>query len=90
MIPKDGHMFSDMCEEEEVKIEDIIQYLEDGEVLILQESGRQSNRYCTGNAVAIRANSNTKTGFEYLQVNIDDIYEKVKDTWNVQTTTATN
>jgi len=90
LIPKSHNLFSDMDPDtdESIKIEGLIPFLEDGEVLILQESGRQARRYCTGNAVAMRYKEGNPNNVEYLQVNIDDIYSLVKEKWNTEATMA--
>lgn len=92
LIPKSHNLFSDkdVDTDESIPIEGLIQFLEDGEVLILQESGRQARNYCTGNAVAMRCKDGNPNNVEYLQVNIDDIYSLVKEKWNTEATMASS
>ena len=90
LIPKSHNLFSDTDTDESIPIEGLIQFLEDGEVLILQESGRQARRYCTGNATAMRYREGYPNNVEYLQVNIDDIYAKVKQDWGIEATMASS
>jgi len=80
IYPK-NHMFSD----ERAQIQEVLDYLPQGQVVILMESGAQSNRYVTGNAVAMRRIDGVD---ETIQVNIDDIYTKVHQTWGTEPTVA--
>jgi len=55
----------------------IWRYLKEGEVVILQEVGNDKMRYLTGSSLAINHEGKS------LQVDICDIYEKVKKEWNI-------
>lgn len=61
-------------EEREVDlVAEISSHLADGEVAILQEVGAEKLRYLTGYSIAVNSLGQT------FSVDIDDIYQKVRD-----------
>lgn len=54
-------------------VDELWPHLADGEVAVLQESGAEKLRYVTGYAVAVNSRG------EILKVDIDDIYERVRE-----------
>jgi len=61
---------------------ELSQHLEDGEVAVSVEAGSEKSRYVVGHAVAINSSG------EVLVVSLDDIYDKVKKEWGIETTHA--
>lgn len=58
-------------------------HLADGEVVILMTTGAEKLRYLTGHAVALHADGRR------LDVDLDDIYDKVLSAFGVKPTSAT-
>ena len=61
---------------------DLAEHLVDGEVAVLIEVGAEKLRYLVGCAVAVRSDG------EVIHLNLNTIYQTVKDQWGVTTTEA--
>ena len=66
-------------EEEEIDFFfELSQFLAPGEVAVFMETGAEKLRYLTGYACAVNDKG------QYLDVNINDIYQKIADEWGIQ------
>ena len=78
------HCSDDVNETELPYIDEWIwRLLKDGEVIILQEVGAEKLRYLIGSSMALNYEG------KHINIDIDDIYEKVKKEWGVEATQAT-
>lgn len=75
---EEGNEFEDEVEYQFNPAEQICPYLQEGQILIMQEVGAEKLRYLTGWAEAYQA----KTG-EAVMVSIDDIYKKAAEKFGV-------
>lgn len=62
--------------------EELAEFLAPGEVAVLQEVGAEKLRYLYGQAVAIRWDG------EIMSININDIFDKIAEDWNLQPSTC--
>lgn len=70
--------------DEEVDIDffqEVSEFLAPGEVAIFMEVGAEKLRYLVGHACAVNSDG------DFIHVGLDDIYEKVKEKWDIDNVT---